>query len=67
MKTCVKCGVREDEHCTFEDDGLVFPEHCVCDRGTWFGATKVKRICDSYDGNGVTYCSNCEHDKGCHG
>ena len=68
MKTCVKCGVREDEHCTFEADEeeLVLPENCVCSHRTWWGCTLVTPICGSYKGTGTNYCGDCEHDKGCH-
>lgn len=63
MIVCRNCGRQEEEHCLF--DGVVVPDGCVCDVGTWY-PNKITDICVSYTGSGGSYCLNCEHEKGCH-
>lgn len=59
---CIHCGQTEDQHHAFEAKQM--PTGCVCDPGTW-GET-VAEVCDAYQGDGRTYCGQCEHDRACH-
>jgi len=60
-KPCRICGKAEEDHHPFE---RATPVGCVCDAKTWSNA--IASICDKYVGNGITYCSRCEHDAACH-
>lgn len=61
---CAVCGQPEEDHHEFVP--IKWPAGCVCDNQTWGNPAEVPSVCDSYKGDGVSYCSKCEHDEACH-
>ena len=63
-RICSQCGKPESEHHEFAYVKL--PDGCVCDPGTWWPMKDVTPVCGEYEGDGISYCNKCEHDKACH-
>lgn len=71
LKLCRFCLKTEEEHDhNFEPLIVTKPDGCVCEALTWCDSDSdeiiIPAICEKYNGNGTSYCIECEHNKECH-
>lgn len=58
---CFICGSDESDHHEFQ----VREPGCVCDGASW-APNNADPVCRAYKGDGLEYCTVCQHDKDCH-